>query len=55
MCRSILLCGVITQSTKETELQKGQWEWRLEVTGKFQEGEGWPKVEKRVVGNIGKG
>ena len=29
MCRSILLCGVITQSTKETELQKGQWEWKV--------------------------
>ena len=40
---------------QETELQKGQWEWRLEVTGKFREGEGWSKVEKRVVGNIGEG
>ena len=33
ICRSILSCGVITHSVKETGQQKGQCEWGLEVTG----------------------
>ena len=28
-------CGMITHSTKETRQQKEQWEWGLEVTGKW--------------------
>ena len=40
-------CGMITHSTKETRQQKEQWEWGLEVTGKWGGGEGWPKFEKK--------
>ena len=39
MCGSILSCGMITDSAKETGQQKGQWDWGLEVTGKLEGGE----------------
>ena len=39
MCRSIL------------SIQKEQWEWRLEVTGKW--GKGFDKIWKMRVGNVG--
>ena len=40
---------------KKQNYRKDSGSGRLEVTGKFREGEGWSKVEKRVVGNIGEG
>ena len=47
-------CGMITHSTKETRQQKEQWEWGLEVTGKWGGGRVGQNLKKSVVGNIGR-
>ena len=48
ICIDPYLCGTITNSTKETEQQKGKWESGLEGTGKFGR-------EERVGQNFKKG
>ena len=44
---------MITHSAKDTGQQKEQWGGGLGVTGEWEGGVGWKKIEKEGVGNIG--